>query len=266
MRAIGVIPARWQSTRFPGKSLAMLCGKPLLAWVIENARRARMLDGVIVATDDERIFRTATSCGVTAVMTRSDHPSGTDRVAEAVRDVDVEVVVNIQGDEPLLDPALVDRMVRALMARRDWDMVTAAAPITRPDLLAAPGVVKVVCDAEGRALYFSRSVIPFCRATGGIGELTLYRRHVGIYAYRKVFLERLVATAPCTLEKTESLEQLRALHIGGRILVLETREEGIGVDTPEDLEYVGRLISMRARTAASPEVSGGWREAEDQDR
>lgn len=244
MKAIGVIPARWQSTRFPGKSLAILCGKPLIAWVIENARRARLLDSLLVATDDERIMQVARNCGAEAVMTRTDHPSGTDRVAEAVQNVETDIVVNIQGDEPLVDPKLIDRMVRALLARRDWDMVTAAAPITRRDQVKASGVVKVVCDREGRALYFSRSVIPFARGDPeGISALSLYRRHIGIYAYRKDFLKCLVATPPCELEQTECLEQLRALFIGGRILVLDSREQGIGVDTPEDLQYVARLIS-----------------------
>jgi len=267
MRAVGVIPARWHSTRFPGKSLAVLCGKPLIVWVVENARRARMLDALIVATDDERILRAVRDCGVEAVLTRAEHPSGTDRVAEAVRNVEADIVVNIQGDEPLIDPGLIDRLVRALLARRDWDMATAAAPMVRREQVAVPGVVKVVCDAEGRALYFSRSVIPFARgAPEGIGPVPLYRRHIGIYAYRKTFLERLVATPPCELEQTECLEQLRALFIGARILVLDSHEQGIGVDTPEDLEYVAQLIAEKMGSGSRPGAEAGLRAQGGQNR
>jgi 3-deoxy-manno-octulosonate cytidylyltransferase (CMP-KDO synthetase) len=237
-RVIGVIPARWGSTRFPGKSLAMIGGKPLIQWVIERARQARKLDELIVATDDERIRAAAAKLGVEVAMTRADHPSGTDRIAEAVRGRAADVVINIQGDEPLIAPALVDELAGTLAGSPDWDMATAAAPITAGGDVANPSVVKVVWDQAGRALYFSRSVIPYLRekdSGAGLGD-RLYWRHIGIYAYQRPFLERLVAEPPCSLEKAEKLEQLRALHIGGRMKVLPVDDIGLGVDTPEDVK------------------------------
>jgi len=239
MNAVGVIPARWGAKRLPGKSLVPIGGKPLLQWVIEGALGAETLDKLVVATDDTRISELATSLGVEAVMTRPDHPSGTDRCAEAVAALDAEVVVNIQGDEILLAPGLVDRLARALLDCEDWDMATAATRIHDVDELRRLSVVKVVWAEDGRALYFSRSVIPHVRNEG---EEAVHWRHVGVYAYRRRFLERLVATAPCASETAERLEQLRALHIGGRIRVLETEHEGIGVDTPEDVLYAERRV------------------------
>lgn len=244
MRAIGVIPSRWGSTRFPGKSLAPICGKPLIQWVVENALRAASLDEVLVATDDDRIFAAAEEAGVGCVMTRSDHPSGTDRVAEAVEGRNAEIVVNIQGDEPLFDPVLVDDLVDAIK-NGGADMATAATLIGDDAQLEDPGVVKVVKNQAGIALYFSRSLIPHVRDGGASAADGLHWRHLGVYAYREPFLRRLVATPPCATEMAEKLEQLRALHIGGRIAVLETSDEGIGVDTPADLKYVERVISER---------------------
>lgn len=250
MKTIGVIPARWGSTRFPGKSLVSICGRPLLHWVIENVCRSDRLDVVIVATDDERIARSAELAGVTAVMTKPDHPSGTDRVAEAVAGLEGDVVINVQGDEPLLDPLLVDRLADVFEDER-WDMSTAVTPITDPAFLANPGVVKAVWDAEGCALYFSRSLIPFVRDPGDAPDGPLHWRHLGVYGYRRSFLERLVNTAPSQLERAEKLEQLRALHIGGRIAIIQTEDEGIGVDTPEDVAYVERLIRQRQGEATA---------------
>jgi len=244
-RVIGVIPARWGSTRFPGKSLVPICGKPLICRVIERVLKARHLDDVIVATDDRRIERAVKETGVRAVMTRPDHPSGTDRIAEAVGRSKAEIVINIQGDEPMIDPALIDRLAGAMLAGDEWDMATAAAPLEGRKELNNPSVVKVVWAKDGCALYFSRSVIPFLRDADISGE-DLYWRHVGIYAYRASFLKALVRTAPCDLEKAEKLEQLRALHIGGRILVLKTKRAGIGVDTPADVKYVEREIRRAA--------------------
>jgi 3-deoxy-manno-octulosonate cytidylyltransferase (CMP-KDO synthetase) len=229
----GVIPARWASTRLPGKALAPLCGKPLIQWVLERVRQARGLDTVLVATDDERIRAAVAGLGGVAVMTRSDHPSGTDRVAEAVAGTPAEVVINIQGDEPLIDPELIDRLAAAMVKGTEWDMATAATPIVSDEELRKPSVVKAVCGEEGRALYFSRAPIPFVRDSRPDG--LRYWRHVGIYAYRRSFLERLVKTPPCLLEQAEKLEQLRALHLGARMKVVETRDVGVGVDTPEDV-------------------------------
>lgn len=247
-RAVGVIPARWGSTRLPGKSLRVICGKPLIQWVVERARAATSLDELMVATDDRRIADAVRSLGVRAVMTRSDHPSGTDRVAEALRDGDAEIVVNIQGDEPLLDPCLVDRLVDVLSRDRCWDMATAAAPIRNREELARPSVVKVVRDARGRALYFSRAAIPHIRDDDGTFRPGLHWRHLGIYAYRMSFLRALVSTPVCAVEQAEKLEQLRALHLGAAMAVLETQDEGIGVDTAQDVEYVERIMKG-SRTA-----------------
>lgn len=251
MTTIGVIPARWGSTRFPGKSLASICGRPLLHWVVENVKRSRRLDTVIVATDDERIAGSAELAGVTAVMTRPDHPSGTDRVAQAVADLEGDVVINVQGDEPLLDPQLIDRLADVFEDER-WDMSTAATPITDPSFLENPGVVKVISDADGGALYFSRSLIPFVRDPDDAPGGTLHWRHLGVYGYRRSFLERLVNTEPCQFEMAEKLEQLRALHIGGRIAVIPTEDEGIGVDTPQDVAYVERLIRRQEDQSRAP--------------
>lgn len=232
-RVVGVIPARWASTRLPGKALVPICGKPLIQWVLERTRQARLLDEVIVATDDDRIRAAVEALGGIAVMTRQDHPSGTDRVAEAVAGREAGVVINIQGDEPLIDPGLINRLAEVMVGETQWDMATAATPIRDDDELRKASVVKVVCSAEGQALYFSRSVIPFVRDERPEG-LTHWR-HVGVYAYRRAFLGRLVATAPCALEQAEKLEQLRALYLGARMKVLATQEIGLGVDTPEDV-------------------------------
>ena len=245
MKTIGVIPSRYGSTRFPGKSLAPICGKPLVRWVAEACLRAKTLDEVIVATDDERIAAAVEGTGARAVMTPSALPSGTDRVASAANAAPDDVVVNIQGDEPLIDPALIDRVASVLRDDPALAMSTACAPIRSADELAAPTVVKVVLAANGDALYFSRLPIPFRR--DGAPDLSsgLYRRHIGIYGYRGAFLREFVAAPPCPLEKCESLEQLRALHLGARIRVVETDELGIGVDRPEDVATVEALIRQR---------------------
>ena len=241
MRVIGVIPSRWGSTRFPGKSLHPICGKPLVQWVVEAVKRARSLDEVLVATDDARIAE-AVQGFVKVAMTRPDHPSGTDRVAEAAKPEDGDIVINIQGDEPLIDPALIDALAARMKADPGWAMATAACPIRTVRDLEARTVVKVVLARDGGALYFSRLPIP-CRRDGepdlGSG---LYLRHLGIYAYRGAFLKRLVSEPPCALEKTESLEQLRALYLGGRIAVIQTEDQGVGVDTPGDVAAVEAVL------------------------
>jgi len=191
---IGVIPARWGSTRFPGKSLAMIAGKPLVVRVVEQALKARRLDRVVVATDDPRIARAVEPCGVGIAMTRPDHPSGTDRVAEAVRGLAADVVVNVQGDEPLVDPGLIDRLAETLTGDPAWDMATAASPIQTCAQLENPAVVKVVWDRSHRALYFSRWAIPFVR--DGVAASVPHWRQTGIYAYGRAFLDRLVAEQP----------------------------------------------------------------------
>lgn len=242
-RVVGVIPARWASTRLPGKPLALIAGKPMIQRVIERVVLAESLDAVLVATDDRRIIDAVTSFnipGVNAVMTRADHPSGTDRIAEAVAGEPCDVVINIQGDEPLMDPALIDRLAEVMLSG-DWDMATAAAPIKSEADLKNPAVVKAVFGRDGQALYFSRAAIPFVR-DAGTDAAGAHWRHIGIYAYRREYLMRLVAEPPCRLEQLEKLEQLRALHIGCRMHVLQTGDIGIGVDTPDDILKVEAIL------------------------
>ena len=243
-RVVGVIPSRWGSTRFPGKSLALIGGRPLLAWVVERARQARRLDEVWVATDDDRIAVAARQFGAAVAMTRPEHPSGTDRIAEAIRSHDADVVVNIQGDEPLIDPGLIDQVAEVLATRTDLDMATAATPLVTAEELHNPDVVKVVRTLDGLALYFSRSVIPFVRgAEAHFAPVAgSHCRHVGIYGYQRAFLERLVKTPPCALENLEKLEQLRALALGCRMLVLDCAAVGIGVDSPADVPRAEALL------------------------
>jgi 3-deoxy-manno-octulosonate cytidylyltransferase (CMP-KDO synthetase) len=242
IKITGVIPARWQSSRFTGKPVVEILGKPLLHWVIERVRQAEMLDGLLVATDDTRIRECALAVGAAVVMTRSNHPSGTDRIAEAVAETDADAVINIQGDEPLIAPALIDEMAATLTAEDGkWDMVTAAEPISDSSDIVNPDIVKVVFNRYGQALYFSRAVIPFDRDTDSRNE-RLYWRHIGIYGYTHDCLIRFVATRPCLLEQTEKLEQLRALDMGCRIKVLETQDASVGVDRPEDIKKVEELL------------------------
>ena len=243
-RVIGVIPARWASTRLPGKPLAVIAGKPMIQRVVERVVQAETLGAVIVATDDQRIVDAVASFGipdVKAVMTREDHPSGTDRIAEAVTGEKCDVVINIQGDEPLMDPELIGRLGQ-VMCSGDWDMATAATPIKTEADLQDPGVVKAVFARDGQALYFSRSPIPFVRDEG-TDTAGAHFRHIGIYAYTRDYLLKLVAEPPCRLEQLEKLEQLRALHIGCRMNVLEVDDVGIGVDTPEDIEKVEAILA-----------------------
>lgn len=242
MKVVGAIPARWGSTRLPGKSLISICGKPLIQWVVERARLARRLDDLVVATDDARIVEAVERIGGKAVLTAANHPSGTDRVAEAVEALGADVVINIQGDEPLIDPALIDRLAGAMEEGPDWDMATAAVPIRSPADLADPSVVKVVWGEGHRALYFSRAAIPFVRDRDAPEGVAIHWRHLGIYAYRRAFLSRLIRTPPTLLERLEKLEQLRALHLGARMTVIESSEIAVGVDTPEDVIRVETIL------------------------
>ncbi len=243
-RVIGVIPSRWGSTRFPGKSLALLAGTPLVLHVVARARQASRLDEILVATDDGRIAAVVREAGATVVMTRLDHPSGTDRIAEAIHNRPGDVIVNIQGDEPFIDPDLINRVAATLADADDWDMATAAIPIATAEERTNPDVVKVVRAFNGRALYFSRASIPFVRGAPGdhppvAGQ---HLRHIGIYGYRRTILERLVREPPCDLEQLEKLEQLRALHLGVRMMVLDATSAGVGVDSPDDLRRAEALL------------------------
>lgn len=244
--AIIVIPARYGSTRFPGKPLARQTGKFLIQHVVEQAQLARKAAKVIVATDDHRIFDAVNSFGAAAVMTSATHHSGTDRIAEVMRRpeyADTNVVVNVQGDEPDIDPTLIDQLIE-VTARPDAQMATVAAPFAHARDVENPNHVKVVVDRHGYALYFSRSVIPYDRdqsAKGGPahaghnhGSSIVYRKHLGIYAYKRTALLTLAAAPVCELERIEKLEQLRALYLGMKIFVQDTAHAPHGVDTPED--------------------------------
>ncbi|MCF7838827.1 MAG: 3-deoxy-manno-octulosonate cytidylyltransferase [Candidatus Marinimicrobia bacterium] len=244
-RIVGVIPARWGSTRFPGKSLAMLAGEPLVCRVCQAAARAAGLDDLWVATDDERIAAAVRAAGFEPIMTPSELPSGTDRIAWALRGRPAEGVINIQGDEPLIAPALIDRLAGVLRHQPACGMATVAVPFGPDEDVGNPAAVKVVCDRVGRALYFSRAPIPYWRDRTAAGPAPRYLRHIGLYAYRRDLLEQLVAEPPCALEEAERLEQLRALDLGAQIQVLETEAAAPGVDTPEDLAVVQTLWRAR---------------------
>ena len=247
MKIIGIIPTRWSSTRFPGKVIAPIAGKPMIQRVVERARKAKCINSLIVATDDIRISDVVENLqlpGVQIAMTRSDHPTGTDRIAEAVATIHADAYINIQGDEPFIDPALIDHLAQALEDPQ-WQMATAVTPITNESEINDPSVVKALFNSDGAALYFSRAAIPFLREPQTTIPINTYWRHIGIYGYRRDFLQKLVQTPPCLLEEAEKLEQLRALHIGGRIHMIQTNDFGIGVDTPEDLIQAEKIIQER---------------------
>ena len=250
MKTLGIIPSRYGSSRFPGKPLHLICGKPLVAWVVEAVKKAKTLDDVIVATDDDRIVAAVEAHGGRAVMTPSELPSGTDRIACAAGDfADDDILVNIQGDEPLISPNLIDALVGRMKEGTKWDMATAVTSIKSLDDLNAKTVVKVVLDRDDGALYFSRAPIPCDRDHAPDISSGLWVRHLGIYAYRGAFLKKYIAEPPCNLEKTEKLEQLRALWMGAKIAVIRTDDEGVGVDTPEDAVRIEAILQTRMQNA-----------------
>jgi len=240
---VGIIPSRYSSTRFPGKPLALIAGKPLIQRVVEQCRKARSLSEVIVATDDARIANAAKQfCRVE--LTRADHPSGSDRIAEVAARCACDAVVNVQGDEPLIDPAVIDAVAGALA---DNEMSTAATPIRNPAEYDNPNAVKVVVNAAGRALYFSRRTIPYLReaASRSASEQLAafpFLKHLGIYGYRRETLLRLVKFPVSPLESAEKLEQLRALENGIQIAVVKVDYDSVGVDVPEDVRRVEELL------------------------
>lgn len=246
MRTIGIIPARYASTRFPAKALALIAGKPLVQHVVERCNVAKSLAEVVVATDDERIAEVCRKfCAVE--MTKPEHPSGTDRIAEAASKRDCDAVVNIQGDEPLIDPKVIDVVAELL---RENEMSTAAAPLRKVEEYDNPNVNKVVVSASGRALYFSRRTIPYVRdaASRSIEEQLAafpFLKHLGIYGYRKETLLRLVKFPVSALEAAEKLEQLRALENGIQIAVARVEYDSIGVDVPEDARRVEEILRSR---------------------
>jgi len=255
-KAVGIIPARWGSTRFPGKPLHLVAGKPLLRHVWEKCRRAKSLDSVIIATDDMRIAESAFNWGAEVALTLVRHQSGTDRIAEVAKKARAfGYIINIQGDEPLIEPRLIDRIVKKLRGDREVEIVTAAHPFADPEDASSPHQVKVVVDLRGRALYFSRARIPFMMSdrSGRQGSRrSLHLRHQGIYGFRRETLLQFVRWKPSPLERAESLEQLRALENGVTVHVLVTKHGSPGIDTPADAKTLEQMLIRALRKQGSP--------------
>ncbi len=250
---VAIIPSRYGSTRFPGKSLALIKGKTMIQWVYERTKRSSLLDRVIVATDDDRILKAVVSFGGEAIMTSAAHATGTDRIAEVARQIVCDIVVNVQGDEPLISPDMIDEAVRPLVEDPDIPLGTLAKRITDPAEAGDPNVVKVVCDSRGFALYFSRAPIPWDRdrwagrtVPGDLLLAGLHYKHIGLYVYRRDFLLAFAGMPQTPLEQTEKLEQLRALEHGHRIRVVSTEHESFGVDIPGDLSKILQRLGERS--------------------
>lgn len=242
MNAIAVIPARYASQRFPGKMLADRTGKPLVQHVHERAVQATLISRVIIATDDQRIASAVQGFGGEAVMTRGDHPNGTSRIAEVAESIDADIFVNVQGDEPEIDPSLIDLALQKLIDDADAPMGTLASPMADDENAANPNIVKVVLDQRGRALYFSRALIPHNRDNPGNVSSAL--KHVGLYVYRRDFLPKYIAMSSTPLEQAEQLEQLRVLEHGELIAVAVAPSSSQGIDTPEQYDaFVKRYTS-----------------------
>ncbi len=250
------LPARYNSTRFPGKVLAKDTGKFLIQHTYEQACLAELPQKVIIATDDRKVVAAAESFGAECVLTSPEHKSGTDRIAEAIKKLSAErcplnaddIVVNIQADEPEIDPANIDKVAELLLHNPDVPMVTLAAEFQNPDQIADPNIVKVITDTKGRAIYFSRAPIPYDREKGSVGPVSCYLRHLGVYAYRKDFLLKVTALPQTPLEKIEKLEQLRAIENGFGILVAKVEHVCSGIDTPQQYaEFVARYESKVKR-------------------
>ncbi len=240
---IAVIPVRYGAQRFPGKALAPLLEKPMIQWVVEGVSQSQIIKKIIVATDDQRIADTCAPLNVEVVMTDPDLASGSDRVFAACKDHPEDLIINIQGDEPLISGQLVDRMAQAMLDTPDWEMFTLGRPISE-EALHSPNTAKIVLNQRNQALYFSRYPIPYSRVKS---EETFQAclKHIGIYGYKKAFLKKFCETPVQAIEKMEGLEQLRALYLGGRIQVLEVDYESWGVDTPEDVPVVEKLLKEK---------------------
>jgi 3-deoxy-manno-octulosonate cytidylyltransferase (CMP-KDO synthetase) len=242
MKAIGIIPARFHSTRLPGKPLIKIGNKPLIQHVYENASRCRTLTDLIVATDDERIRDTVSEFGGRAVLTPANLPSGTDRCATVARELETEMIANIQGDEPFLDPRLIDEAIDLLSTNPEFQVVTAARDNIQQDELQNPAIVKVLINSKGEAIYFSRQNIPFIRSAESLIKHPALV-HLGLYIYRKNYLLKFVQMQPSRLEKLEQLEQLRMLENGDRLQVVITDRYSFGIDTPEDVQHAEEVLA-----------------------
>jgi 3-deoxy-manno-octulosonate cytidylyltransferase (CMP-KDO synthetase) len=246
LKALAVIPARYDSSRFAGKVLAKSTGRYLVEHTYLQVRRASGLEEVIIAADDERVAAACREFGGRCIMTSREHASGTDRIAEAVHDIDADVVVNVQADEPEIDPNAIAQLVGLMSSSPDAYMATLVSDFAEDSQIGNPNIVKVVTDNRGRALYFSRSAIPFDRDSNGVGQIDCYYRHIGIYAYRKGFLMKFTGLPEGKLEKIERLEQLRALENGYNILTARVSHYSDGIDTPEQYdEFVKRYLARR---------------------
>lgn len=242
MNIVAIIPSRYASTRLEGKPLIDIAGKPMIQWVYDSVKKAQLIDRVIVATDDRRILETVVHFGGEAELTSAHHLSGTDRIAEVAAHLPCDIVVNLQGDEPLMDPQLVDEVVRLVVDNTEIYMASAQSPIMQIEDMMNPNIVKVVSDCDGYALYFSRSPIPHCATREEGRNDPIGFRHIGLYVYRKEFLMKFVTLNPSPLERLERLEQLRALENGYRIRLVHTEYNSIGIDTPKDVEQVIKKI------------------------
>jgi 3-deoxy-D-manno-octulosonate cytidylyltransferase len=242
---LAVIPARYASARFPGKPLAQIAGKPMIQHVVERLREASKISRIVVATEDPRIQDAVTSFGAEAILTRADHRTGTDRVAEVAVHIPAEIYVNVQGDEPLIDPDTVDAVVQSMLDDLSAQIGTPCSPITIPNEIMDPNVVKVVRDFDGNALYFSRAPIPWVRDTGAKVDARHWK-HIGVYGYRRDALLEFPTLPPGELERIEQLEQLRWLENAFHIAVVETEYDAISVDVPADVERVEKLLRERA--------------------
>lgn len=240
MKIIAVIPARYASTRFPGKPLVKLKDKPLIQWVVEGAKSAKLVQEIYVATDDQRIADCVKACGGNVLMTRPECPTGTDRIYEATKDLNFDVVLNIQGDEPQITAEYIDLLAKAFLDQPGLDMATLAHPIAVEDI-ENPNAVKVIKNANNEAIYFSRFAIPYSREK--LNGTPVCEKHIGLYGYTKTFLNKFCNSEQSAIEKAESLEQLRALHLGAKIKVLSVKKPIQGVDTPEDLEKLEKMLS-----------------------
>lgn len=240
MNSLCVIPARYESTRLPGKPLREIAGKPMIVRVYERAKLAKYMTDVIVATDDERIKNAVENAGGVAVLTRKDHKTGTDRLAEVANKYNnIDIIINVQGDEPLIDPKIIDNLAKLFEEDENLQMATVKTEIKNEEDMKNPNNVKVVTDKNGYALYFSRSLLPYPRKEG----ISKVYKHIGIYAYRRDFLLKYAKMPSAPLEETESLEQLRVLENGHKIKVIETDKEFVGVDTEEDLKKVNEIYA-----------------------
>ncbi len=240
---IAVIPVRFGAQRFPGKALTPILGKPMIQWVVEGVSQSQFIKKIIVATDDQRIADTCAALSAEVVMTASDLASGSDRVYQACKDQSESLILNIQGDEPLISGDLVDQMAKSMLASDDWDVLTLGRPMD-DEALQSPNSAKIVLNHKSEALYFSRYPIPYSREKSQ-GEPSACLKHIGLYGYKKAFLKKFCETPVQPIEQMEGLEQLRALYLGGRIKVIKVDYESWGVDTPDDVLVVEKLLKER---------------------